>query len=95
MGSKIDTKDPKFVQLCSDLHACWQSIGEESMTLAEEVGEDLDNKGALEGAMDADRLTYYPGGARGRASNDYLKGLIDGHGYDKVMAILNKEVRLV
>ncbi len=70
----------------------WNYIGYESMQLAQECGERMTNAAAMEGCIDANRLS---GCANDPVSDQLVSDLIDEHGYDKVSKFLCKHIKLV
>ena len=70
----------------------WQYIGDESMALAEECGERMTNAGAMEGCIDANRLSDC---GKDPASDRLVSDLINEHGYSKVSKFLCRHIKLV
>lgn len=79
--------------LISAIHQVWQSIGDELVMCCEEAGEPLTNEGAIESVIDADRMSSFLG-AKGKAADAEIAGLIKQHTYAVVMRELNKQIRL-
>lgn len=69
----------------------WDYIGEDSMQLADELGETMTNEAAVEGCIDANRL-----GAHGSAEAEAaLRRLLAEYAYPELLAELANKVRLV
>lgn len=65
--------DHRFLSLCSAVRQCWQSIGNDILTCAQECGDnDVSNLAAVEACLDANRLTMYPGGDAGKEADAFV-----------------------
>ena len=73
------------------VRAVWNEIGSDSIACAQECGEDMTNEAALEGVLDADRMTTfgYPD------ADKEVSALIKAHSYQKVMRALKTQVKLM
>lgn len=83
--------DSAFLAVQSGIRYVWQMIGHDSLSAAEQAGEELDNEAAIEGCIDADRLAGY--------GHQQAQRLIDAavmkFGYSKVMEELKNRITLV
>lgn len=70
----------------------WNYIGCESAQLAQECGESLTNVAAMEGCIDAGRLTFV---AKDVEAEQLVGAAIDEHGWDKTVRYLSRHIRLV
>lgn len=77
--------------ISSGIYAVWGNIGSDLQHCCEEAGERLNNEGAIESIIDADRMSF---GGHQEAQAE-LTALIKVHGYDAVFKHLNKNYRLV
>lgn len=72
----------------------WSVIASDAMELG-----DMTNAGAIEMCIDADRMTFYASGVKGKtAAGDAEKELdraIKAHGYKKVLNSLSRSIRLL
>jgi hypothetical protein len=71
----------------------WDQIGSDVMALVEDPGE-IENDGAIEMCVDADRLRTM-GGADGAAADDMLTDAHAEHGWDDVIKALTETINLV
>lgn len=71
----------------------WDQIGEDVMALVTDPGE-IENDGAIEMCVDADRLRTM-GGADGAAADDLLTEAHGEHGWDDVIEALTNVIDLV
>lgn len=78
-------KDPRFNALVSSVHAVWQEIGSDTFACAEECGERVTKESALEGCIDADRLTTI---GKDKASDSWVEELCKAGDYDKLIKAL-------
>ena len=87
--------DPRFPTLLSNIRQCWQSVGGDTIDACNECEQRLTNKTAIETCIDANRLTMYPGGEEGAASDNFVTELCKQGGYTILMKVLKKAIFLV
>ena len=62
----------------------WQQIGSDCIQCAAECDESMDNAGAVEGCIDADRLVSM-GGEHGKEAQEEFRARIAAVGYDRAL----------
>lgn len=89
--------DQQFIELVrGPILDTWQYIGSDCEQCAAEMGERLDNEAAIEGCIDANRLTSCAMGdkAKAQAAEAAITEAIKAHKYTKVLKFLSKHIRL-
>lgn len=85
--------DQEFVKkVAAAINRTWETIGSDLEACCAEMGEALDNAGALESCLDADRVDAYGGS---KDASVAIAAAIKEHGYGKVHKFLVKNIRLV
>lgn len=79
--------------LISAIWATWNEIGSDCMACSQECGEEINNEGAIEACIDADRLSMH-GDEQGKSADAELDALLKEHKYDAVMKALKKQIQL-
>ena len=69
----------------------WNTIGSDSYACAQECGERLTNEAALEGCIDADRISTI---CKMPEVDKLIGAAIAEHGYGKMMAALKRSIKL-
>ena len=90
MATKLDKT--VLEQLRGPILRVWNYIGDESLSLAQECGERLSNAGAMEGCIDANRLSDC---GQSPVADRLVSELINEHGYSKVSKFLCRHIKLV
>lgn len=91
----IDTTSPQYSNLRQAIHACWQAIGYDALSAAEQEGESITNQDAIEVCLDANYMTMYPGGVKGKEADEYVTHICNNvGGYEALMDVLCRDVHL-
>ena len=75
------------------IYLTWNAIGSDLYEACESCGEELDNEGAVECVLDANRIEMY-GGPNKIMVSDLLREYYKKYGYDKVYRHLVKYIHL-
>lgn len=75
------------------IYRTWDAIGSDLYQACEECGEELDNEGAVECVLDANRIEDY-GGPNRMMVADLLREYYKEYGYGKVFNHLVKYIHL-
>jgi hypothetical protein len=86
--------DHRYTALCHAVRQCWQAIGNDVLQACEDCGEGCTNQDAIEACLDADRLTYYPGGAEGKDANEFVRECAGTQHYKDLVQALCKSCHI-